>query len=163
MKRFLIILLLVGLMLSCWACTEQESVTFYYVREQSAYLSGTSNGVIVGEYREAAGHVHDLRYLLILYLHGPVGENLASPFPSGTSLVSLTETEDALTIQLSSIASAMKGTDLTLACACIAQTCFSITDVQSVTVIASGFGDVSMTMTRDSLLLLDDAAVGADR
>ena len=161
MKRFLSVLAALALALALTACTEPDAVTFYYVRDESAYQFGTTEGVIAGEDREAAGHVHDLRYLMILYLHGPVSENLRSPFPSGTSLVTLEQTEDTLTIRLSSIASVMKDTDLTLACACIARTCFEITDVQSVTIMATGFGDARMTMTRDSLLLVDDSAASA--
>ena len=161
MKRFLSLLVVLAMALTLTACTESDALTFYYVRDESAYQFGSSEGVIAGEYREAAGHVHDLRYLLILYLHGPVSENLRSPFPNGTSLVDLEQTTEGLTIHLSSIASAMKGTDLTLACASIARTCFEITDVQSVTIIATGFGEVMMTMNRDSLLLVDDSAAPA--
>ena len=156
MKRFLIILLLAGLVLSCLACTEQESVTFYYIREESAYLFGVENAVIVGEHRESATNIHDLRSLLILYLHGPLKENFRTPFPSGTSLVDLRQEGGHLTVRLSSIASVMKGTDLSLACACMAKTCFDAADIETVTVIASGFGNVSVTMTRDDLLLIDD-------
>ena len=158
MKRFLALFLILALLAGFAACSETEAVTFYYLRNESAYQFGTPDAVIAGESREAAGHVHDLRYLLILYLHGPVNENLHSPFPSGTSLVNLEQHGTALTIRLSSIASAMKGTDLTLACACIARTCFEITDAQSVTVISTGFGNVAMTLTRDSLLLVDNTA-----
>ena len=134
MKRFLIFLLLLSLALSCWACSEQTSVTFYYVREESAYLFGEENAVIVGENRESASNIQNLHSLLILYLHGPLNENFQSPFPRGTSLVAVQQEGSHLTVRLSSIASAMKGTDLTLACACLASTCFSLTDAQSVTI-----------------------------
>ena len=157
MKRVLIVLLLLGLVLSCWACSEKQSVTFYYVREEPAYLFGTENAVIVGENRDSASNIQNLHSLLILYLHGPLNENFQSPFPRGTSLVAVQPEGDQLTIRLSSIASAMKGADLTLACACLAKTCFDATDAETVTIIATGFGNISVTMTRDSLLLIDDA------
>ena len=114
MKRFLIFLVLLGLALSCLACSGQESITFYYVREEPAYLFGVDNAVIVGESRDSAGNIQNLHSLLILYLHGPLNENFRSPFPRGTSLVAVQQDRDHLTVRLSSIASAMKGTDLTL-------------------------------------------------
>ena len=157
MKRFLIFLLLLGLALSCLACSDQQSITFYYVREEPAYLFGVENAVIVGETRESASNIQNLHSLLILYFHGPLNETFRSPFPRGTSLVTVQQDGTHLTIRLSSIASAMKGTDLTLACACLARTCFDAVDVEAVTIIATGFGNMSVTMTRDSLLLIDDA------
>ena len=157
MKRFLIFLLILGLALSCWACSDQQSVTFYYVREEPSYLFGTENAVIVGENRDSAGNIQNLHSLLILYLHGPLNENFRSPFPRGTSLVAVQQEGSHLTVRLSSIASAMKGADLILACACLTKTCFDATDAEIVTIIATGFGNISVTMTRNSLLLTDDA------
>ena len=159
MKRFLIFLLILGLALSCWACSDQQSVTFYYVREEPAYLFGTENAVIVGENRDSAGNIQNLHSLLILYLHGPLNENFRSPFPRGTSLVTVQQEGYHLTVRLSSIASAMKGADLTLACACLAKTCFGLSDAEAVTISAQGLGFVSMTLTRDSLMLSDDTTL----
>ena len=51
------------------------------------------------------------------------------------------------------------GTDLTLACACLAQTCFGLSNAQAVSITAEGLGIVSMTLTRDSLLLVDDTPI----
>ena len=158
MKKAITLLLMLSLILSLSACGGQDAVTYYYVRDELAYEYGVADGVMVGESRAAAGHIDDLRYLLILYFHGPVSDNLESPFPSGTTLESLNQKEDALHIQLSGIVSVMEGTDLTLACACLARTCFGLTDVQSVTISSEGLGTVSMTIERDSLLLVDDSA-----
>ena len=158
MKRLIALLLLLAMALSLCACAEDTAVTYYYVRDELEYQYGTSTGVMVGERRSAAGHVDDLRYLLIIYFHGPVTDYLESPFPSGTSLEELTQEEDHLDIQLSGIVSVMEGTDLTLACACLARTCFGLTDVESVTIHAESLSAVSMTFTRDSLLLMDTSA-----
>ena len=155
--KHVLILLLVLMVLTCFAsCTEPEAITYYYLRDPAHYLSGQADGVIVGEIHEAASQVQDLYHLLILYLHGPINENFHSPFPKGTTLKHLEETQYALTIQLSNHFSALNGTDLTLACACIARTCFGLTDVESVTITSDGTLPVSMTLTRDSLLLIDD-------
>ena len=158
MKKLLALLLILSMVLGLAACASRSAVTYYYVRTSGDYQYGVTDGVIVGESREAAGHVDDLRYLLILYFHGPVSDHLRSPFPSGTTLDEVTREGDALHISLSSIVSVMDGTDLTLACACLARTCFDLTDVQSVTIFSEGLGAVSMTLTRDSLLLVDDSA-----
>ena len=159
MKRLIALLLLISLCLSLAACSSRETVTYYYVRSEQDYIYGSAEGVMVGESREAAGHVDDLRYLLILYFHGPISENLKSPFPSGTTMETVARDGDHLDIRLSGIVSLMEGADLTLACACLARTCFGLTDVQTVTIHAQGFGSVSMTLERDSLLLVDDSAL----
>ena len=54
------------------------------------------------------------------------------------------------------------GTDLTLACACLAQTCFGLSQAESVSISAEGLGIVSMTLTRSSLLLADDTPIPND-
>ena len=162
MKRLVSLLLIIALCLPLCACTSPNTVTYYFLREPEEYQYGVADGVMVGESREAAGHVDDLRYLLILYLHGPVSDNLSSPFPAGTKLVELTREDDSLTVQLTSMFTVLEGTDLTLACACLARTCFALTDVQSVTILAMGRETVSMTMERDNLLLVDESPQSAD-
>ena len=158
MKKVLCLALLLSLCLSLTACAKDTAVTYYYVRDEEDYQYGTADGVMVGENREAAGHINDLRYLLILYFHGPVSDNLESPFPSGTGLEELVQDGDTLHIRLSGIVAIMEGTDLTLACACLARTCFGLTDAETVVISAESLSTVSMTFTRDSLLLVDDSA-----
>ena len=157
MKKLMSLLLVLTLCLSLTACADKNAVTYYYVRREDEYLYGTADGVMVGEAREAAGHADDLRYLLTLYFHGPVSENLKSPFPIGTQLVELAQEEDCLNIRLTSMFSVLEGADLTLACACLARTCFDLTDAQTVSIMAMGRETVSMTIERDSLLLVDDS------
>lgn len=158
MKKVVSFLLLLALCLNLAACAEEPPVTYYYVRTADEYLYGVPDGVMAGEKREAAGHVDDLRYLLILYFHGPISDNLRSPFPSGTNLEALERDGDTLTLKLSGIVSMMEGADLTLAGACLARTCFELTDVQTVTIFAESLHAVSVTFHRDSLLLVDDSA-----
>ena len=158
MKRLISFLLLLAMALSLCACAEDTAVTYYYVRDELEYQYGTSTGVMVGERRSAAGHVDDLRYLLIIYFHGPVTDYLESPFPSGTTLEELVQDGDHLHIRLSGIVAMMDDADRTLACACLARTCFDLTEVQSVTISAQFTQTVSVTIHRDSLLLVDDSA-----
>ena len=155
MKYLLSVLLILALLAGFASCSESEAVTYYYLREPGDYISGDATGIMVGETREAAGSVDDLRQLLILYLHGPSSDLLRSPFPQGTTLLKLEKTNDELLVQLSNSAASLQDTAFTLACACMAQTCFGLTDVEQVTITTE---DVSMTMTRDSLLLVDNTA-----
>lgn len=158
MKRFCAIVALSALVLSLAACGRaDDQVTFYYARRDDQFRYGQADGVIAGENREISGHADDLRYLLILYFHGPTSEALRSPFPSGTSLKAVARQGDTIYIELSSIVSIQQGIDLTLACACLAQTCFSITDARNVSISSEGLGLVSMTLSRDSLMLVDDS------
>ena len=152
----LAVLLLIGLT-GCIAI--DETATFYYARFEDSYLYGMDNAVIAGEYRDVSGHSGDLKYLLTLYFHGPTTEYLRSPFPSGLVLRSVDRVDQTIHVELSASLTMLTGTDLTLACACLARTCFSLTDAQSVTISSDGLGFVSMTLTRDSLLLVDDTPI----
>ena len=163
MKRPLMLLLIPFLLLMVLpSCKESQAVTFYYLRPESAYQSNSPSGVITGESREAAGSIHNLRDLLILYLHGPTNDNLRSPLPTTATLVDLEQASGTLTIRLESTLSTFKNTTLPLACACIAQTCFGLTDADTVTILFTDFPDTAVTMNRNSLLLVDDSGLDTD-
>ena len=160
MRKIIALALAILLMVSLTGCIDTgDTATFYYTRFEDSYLYGMDNAVIAGEYRDIAGHSGDLKYLLTLYFHGPTTEYLCSPFPSGMVLRSVERQGDTVHVALSASLTMLTGTDLTLACACLARTCFSLTDAQSVTISSEGLGFVSMTLTRDSLLLVDDTPI----
>ena len=156
--RKIIVLVLATLLLS--GCVQvSDTATFYYARYEDAYSYGQPNAVISGEHRDITGHRQDLKYLLTLYFHGPTMEYLRTPFPSGMVLRSVEQQDGTLYVELSSSLTLLRGTDLTLACACLAQTCFGLSDASAVTITAEGLGFVSMTLTRDSLLLMDNTPI----
>ena len=160
MKRIILLLLTLVLALSLASCSKSDDiVAFYYARYDDAYTYGTENAVIAPEYRDVTGHTKDLKYLLTLYFHGPTSEHLRSPFPSGISLRSVVHSSNTLFIELTPSLTVLNGTDLTLACACLARTSFALTDAEAVTISAQGLGFVSMTLTRDSLMLSDDTPI----
>ena len=160
MRTIIALALAVLLITGLTGCLETtDTAAFYYTRYEDSYLYGMDNAVIAGEYRDVTGHSGDLKYLLTLYFHGPTTEYLRSPFPSGMVLRSVAQEGDNLHVELSASLTMLTGTDLSLACACLAQTCFSLTDAQSVTIASDGLGFVSMTLTRDSLLLVDDTPI----
>ena len=160
MRKIIALLLAAVLLLGVFGCTQtMDTAVFYYTRYEDSYLYGQENAVIASEYRDITGHAGDLKYLLTLYFHGPTMEALTSPFPSGMGLRSVELVDDTLFIELSSSLTMLGSTDLTLACACLAQTCFGLCEAQSVSISAEGLGIVSMTLTRDSLLLADDTPI----
>ena len=153
MKRILATLLLISLLLSLCACSNQKEIRFYYTRSEILY--GHTDGVISSEIRDVSGHEGDLSYLLMLYLEGPHADYLSSPFPKGTALSQMEMQDGHMTIVLSEPFSQLQGLDLTLACSCIANTCFSISHCEAVTVQSDSTGVPAITLTRDSVALVD--------
>lgn len=153
MRRFFALLLVGCVLLSgCSVFTERmkEPVTFYYLRTEYAYF--TQDGVIAWEEREASGHRNDLSYLLSLYMMGPSGDSLKSPLPAGTRILKIEQTGESVSLKLTDNISTMTDMEFTLACACLALTCFDLTDAEAVTI--SG-GERSLTMDRDTISLYD--------
>ena len=157
MKRFISIVLIGILVLSLAGCgqnAQDSQVPFYYPRAE--FDHGAPDGVIAPEIHEISGHNNDLRYLLALYLLGPSDPELRLPFPEGAILVDLVQEGSTVTVTLSSIVTRLDDIDLTISCACLAETCFAISDVQTVHILslvsAAGLS-VDATYTRDNSLL----------
>lgn len=160
MKR-LMCLILSLLLFAFSGCQRQDdpSVCFYYLR--SEYVYGVEDGVIASETRDIA--MQDIGYLLELYLKGPQNETLVSPFPRNTRLISTHMQEGVLSLELSEEFTTLEDMDLTLAAGCIASTCFSLTDAQSVRITAvSSRDEISIVLSRDSLTLVDDSMVSTE-
>ena len=162
MKRAVCLLMILCLLGSACACgkdTSAEPVRFFYLRNPDRYHYGSAEGVVSSEERDASGHTSDVKYLLTLYLQGPVDEMLRSPFPADLKLLDLTRRENNLYITLNSTFLSLKGMDLTLACVCLARTSFSLVDVQAVHIqVSSAEGQISLvkTISINSLLLEDN-------
>lgn len=163
MKKFLSLLLIGSLLIFPSGCgtsrtDSDQTVSFYYLRSSDSYIYGATDGVVSYENRDTAGHNADLNYLLMLYLQGPLAEDLISPFPQGCKLLQLDRNDGKLTVLLNSNMATLRGMDLTLACVCFAKTCFSLTDADSIRIMVKTFdGKISIdqTITIDSLLLED--------
>lgn len=156
MKRSISFLMILSIMLALCGCSfgqrsSEDHVTFYYCRTEYAY--GTEDGVIAGEDRDVTGHTGDLSYLLPLYLVGPLDEELISPFPARTQLVSMESQEDSLLLALSDTSGSLSDSQFSLACACLTMTCLELTNAAEVIITS---GQRTVTMTRESLLLFDD-------
>lgn len=163
MNKKIASLLLCCLLLSQLGCHAQsdpaeDPILFYYPRSISHYEFGSTDGVISWEERDPAGHRNNLRYLLTLYLLGPVDEHLTSPFPEGCQIIDLNRSETHVTITLNANFATLKEMDLTLACVSLAQTCFSLTEVQTVRILcetSDGQTAIDETITRQQLLTED--------
>lgn len=155
MKRFLCMVMTTVLMLS--GCTGhghrlKSPVTFYYLRSEYAY--GSTQSVIGQEEREASGHRGDLRYLIALYLMGPSDEDLRSPLPPGTNILSVAKADGIVTLTLSELPATMTDADFSLACACLTKTCLELTEADSVTIVS---GNRSVSMSPDKLMFIDSS------
>lgn len=157
MKKLICFLLAGLLAVSMAGCIQEPSdseVPFYYRRAEFDY--GTPDGIIAPELHDVTGHTDDLKYLLALYLQGPSDQELVLPFPEGMILVDLTEKEQTVTVTLSSSVTRLDDMDLTIACVCLAETCFAIRDVQQVhiqSLVSAAGKSVDTTITRGSILL----------
>lgn len=163
MKQFLSLCLTFVLLLSFWGCAAggtAESVEFYYQRTR--YVYGSSDGVIAPETREISERSDTLTYMLSLYLRGPLSEGLKAPFPTSTKLLSVTLDGSTLCVTLDTTFTALKDMELTIACACIARTCFSLADVTQVqirSIAPDSDKSVNMVISMDSLLLKDNSGL----
>lgn len=153
MKRYAaFVLCLVLLVSGCGVSGKRikEPVNFYYPRDKIQYHEDA--GVIGMETREASGHRDNLSYLLALYRLGPSSEDLRLPFPEGTAILMMEQTDTYLHLVLGSNAAAMSDAEFSLACACLTLTCGELTGVEQVTVTNA---ERTITMSREAITLVD--------
>lgn len=161
MKKTWIISLVLALLLALAACDTsqpQTGVTFYYLKNSNQPENLSVDSFYATENRAYTDETRNLRDCLSLYLRGPVGEDLASPFPDNTRLLEADLQENHLYIHLSQEFSQLTGMDLTAACACLSLTCFDLADVEQVTIISPAtekMPAVEITMSRTNLILTD--------
>lgn len=159
MKKIRYIAAALCLLLSLSACSYNgDTVRFYYLHNSEwSYIAPTDN-FYTTELRDVSGHTEDLRYLLNLYLRGPLDDTMRCPFPEGTRLVQLESHAQRLYIELSEEFAQLRDIDLTNACACISLTCFQLSDANQITILTPATDTssaVEVTMRRSSLTLSD--------
>ncbi len=152
MKRLICFFLLLSLALPLLGCSQeiQEPGNFYYPRRE--FQAENAQNMIVAEQRDITGHARELHYLLSLYLIGPLNEELKSPFPQDTRLISVSQEDLTLHIELSSMPNRYTDAQFSLACACLTLTCLELSDATQVTIVS---GERTITMARDTLVLQD--------
>ncbi len=173
MKLLISLILCITVLFGLTACSRDTSagggtVTFYYLRSNiSAYTDyGDANSVIVAEAQPALEYSNTLGYLLALYLNGPSDSRLYSPFPSDLRIRSIEQTDSTIRIDCNEALARLKGIKLTKACACLALTCFSLTDAETVSIQANTElldNLQSIDLTRDDLILEDLPVSGGQK
>ena len=124
MKQRMVALMCALLLLLLCACQNKneellEPVSFYYCNDTVSF--DTADGVIRSELREGKHFSSDAENMLREYLLGPKSEDLVSPIPAGTKLVSYMQSEEVAKITLSKEFDT-SGIKLSLASGCIAKT-----------------------------------------
>lgn len=158
MKKIRIIILtglIAATMLGCKLLDQQEDTLHFYYRVAELSFSGSQTDVIASESRNLSIQRDNLRHLLLLYFHGPLDQNLRAVFPIGTAVTNLETDEDTLIITLDTDASLPQGVDWTVACVCLAKTCFELVDVAQIQIEVADDPALSTLLTRDNVLLSD--------
>ena len=158
MRRLLILIMSLAVLLSGCALRSTGNTTnddngtlnFYYILSQDNLLSGEA--VIQKEIREV-GIQQPFEDILNVYFDGPESAELESPFPTGTSVVSVDRKTDSdeITILLSGSFFTLTSIDFSLACCCIANTVCDCLNVSKV-VIEDEAGRISMAIQPDDYI-----------
>lgn len=155
MKVFRILTVLLLLFCLLGGCSlsgaSGSEVSFYYSRKDFSY--GSQDAVVVAEQRDISGHEGDMKYILSLYLMGPLDEELTGIFPVTARIVGVKQDGTTLRIHLTPIAKALSEVEFSLACSCMTMTCMELTDCSQVCIIC---GDKTVTLSSADLLLFDD-------
>lgn len=155
-RLILVAAVLISVLAGCSESPASDAPTFYYLLAQPEF--GSDGSIIGSESRPSAEGNNQLRYLLALYLSGPIDESLRSPVPNSTAIMDLHFEGISLHLTMNGAFSTLSSVDITKACACIALTVFDCSNAQSIVIhyteTASGVTK-ALEFSRDSLLLHD--------
>lgn len=139
MKKILPTILVLLLTVCCTGCNNQVTkystpATFYYCVEKPSYA--TDSSIIRSEERTINCPPNDYKAIMQVYLEGPKERKIYSPFPKDLTITELMIDGETTYITFSTNLSYLTGINLTLACVCIANTCFDLTHSQNVDISA---------------------------
>lgn len=156
MKPILSLILAVLMLVSLCGCdsTAIDPVTFYYCREPDSFVYFKEDSVIRSETRDLTGHQDDLRYMISLYLAGPLDEGLVCPFPTNTRLLAAIKIGNTIRIDLSDVDDSLSDIQFSLACGCLSLTCMRFTSCTEVIITS---GSRTTNINTDNLVLYDVA------
>ena len=156
MKRFLCWLMVIVLTAALIGCSAPsfDPTIFYYCRRPETYQYFEADGIIASEDRDLTGHSSDLRYLVALYLAGPLDEDLISPFPRKTRLLEDEVINNRIRIELTDVGNTLTDAEFSLAAACLARTCIEHTQCLDVTIKS---GARSITINAENVIIFDSA------
>lgn len=130
---------------------EKQNLNFYYTAKDLDELS--DDLTVQAEKRNM--RVYTLDQLLDAYFKGPASEHLASPFPDGTHVVSISKDENGLVLVMSGEYFTLSGIDLSLAACCLVNTVCEYAGVEQITVVDE-MERVRLTLAPDSYLLTNE-------
>lgn len=160
MRKWIALLLCTALLLSLPGCSAEGPAIerqFYYRRVSIDHESTES--VIGSEARDISAY-SDISDILEAYLAGPDSQELISPFPRESRVLSWTLLNDSLILTMNEAFCALSGIELTIACTCIMRTMTGIQPVTSVQFQAEeGLlgGEKLLTFSESSVTLYDDS------
>lgn len=131
-------------------------VSYYYCTVENEY--GTQSDVITAEIRDAGKYADDYQYLIEQYLLGPQTYDCISPFPAGTTLQDLFITAGTVQVVLSPHMATIVGSELMVACICLAKTVFELTGCSEIQISVENRllnNQESITLTTGSFAYLD--------
>lgn len=162
MKRLLSLMLVLCLLLAgCGANSSQSEgnhVLFFYEQRGASELS--TDAMLGSESRST--YAGALGPVLELYFRGPSQDDLVSPFPDGTEVISAAQGENGTELVLSNAFFSLQGVDFAVACACLARTVCAYTGETSVT-LSDELGRIHMDVTPDSFLVQDEYQSDTDQ
>ena len=162
MKRIICMVLCLMLLAACVGCQKEgqpggNSIAFYYPNAQLSYQA--SSAAITPEYR-TFHQWENWAQVLNIYLGGPETMGYDTPFPAGLRVVKTVMENDTVYVTVSQELTSLTGLELTIACSCLAMTTLELTGAKTVVLRATDGllgGQKSMTMDKNTLLLLDTA------
>lgn len=161
MKRVLLVLLILSNTLCLCSCKMdsekfEDPISFYYLTDPVSFEPNA--GIFLPERTEAIIFHGNTAEILNRYFSGPVAQGLASPFPAGLSVVTLTRDNVKIMLTLNDAIASLTGLDLSIACTCVALTLIEYTQCQEVEIKAENMlldGKASITISKENLYLLD--------
>ena len=156
MKQILSLILTVLLLTGLLGCDSSaiDPVSFYYCREPESFVYFKEDSVVCVEPRDLTGHQEDLRYMIGLYLAGPLDEGLVCPFPQNTRLLAAIQIGDTIRIDLSDTEETMSDIQFSLASGCLSLTCMHFASCNEVIIVS---GNRSANFNFENLVLFDAA------
>ena len=161
MKKHIAFLLSLLLLLSgCSAPVpvQEDALRFYYCTAETDF---DNDAVTIQSEMREAGVSDTTESIIRIYLKGPMGDGLTSPFPAGVQLIALIEEEHTVFVTLSKEFAKLSNLELTMACSCLALTVLDLTDMNYVSIAAENSllnGQQAIIFDRNTVLLQDAAA-----
>jgi germination protein M len=153
MKRVVAVLLALSVLLGGCGVTQSQTgdeaqVQFYYAVRDTEQLTGAL--AVRDESRNLRAYT--LSELLESYFQGPTSEDLVSPFPEGTKVLSAMETDQGLKLTMSEAFFTLQGVDMSVATCCLTQTVCAFSGATQLSLVDE-MGQIQLDLSPEQFLL----------